>query len=146
MKKDTKKVVINKCFGGFSLSYEAVMKYAEYKGFKLYPYFNDYKSGLSEKMQKYDHNKHKEDVFVVHYYKEPFEDITPPNRSEDFYFSERDIERDDQALVAVVKELGVKANAQHSELKIIEIPADIEYIIEEYDGLEHIAEQHRTWK
>ena len=32
-----------------------------------------------------------------------------------------------------------------SELEIIEIPDDIEFTIEEYDGAEWIAEKHRTW-
>jgi hypothetical protein len=31
-------------------------------------------------------------------------------------------------------------------LEIVEIPDDVEYTIEEYDGLEHIAEKHRTWR
>lgn len=33
-----------------------------------------------------------------------------------------------------------------SELKVVEIPDDVKYIICDYDGKEHIAEQHRTWK
>jgi hypothetical protein len=30
------KIVINDCYGGFGLSYEGVMRYAELKGIKLY--------------------------------------------------------------------------------------------------------------
>ncbi len=30
-------------------------------------------------------------------------------------------------------------------LKIVEIPAGTEYTIEEYDGIEHIAQVHNTW-
>jgi hypothetical protein len=37
------------------------------------------------------------------------------------------------------------AGITHARLKIIEIPDDIEWHIEEYDGLEHIDENHRTW-
>jgi len=31
-------------------------------------------------------------------------------------------------------------------LAIVEIPDDVEYTIEEYDGNEHVAEAHRTWR
>lgn len=48
-------------------------------------------------------------------------------------------------LVEVVKILGKKANGWMTELKIVKIPDDVEYIIEKYNGMEHIAEKHRTW-
>ena len=60
-----------------------------------------------------------------------------------FYY---EIDRDDPYLVKVVKELGADANGACSNLKIVEIPADVEWWIQEYDGIEWIAEAHRTWK
>jgi len=27
----------------------------------------------------------------------------------------------------------------------VEVPDDVDWYVEEYDGLEHIAERHRTW-
>ena len=59
---------------------------------------------------------------------------------------ESNIKRDDPMLVDVVERLGDKANGDWAELKVIEIPDDIEYTIHEYDGFEHIAEKHRTWR
>jgi hypothetical protein len=44
-----------------------------------------------------------------------------------------------------VQELGEKANDRFSKLKIVEIPDDVQWEIQEYDGWEHIAENHRTW-
>lgn len=60
-------------------------------------------------------------------------------------FWDRDIQRDDPYLIQVIKELGDKANGSYAELKIVEIPADVDWIVEEYDGREWIAERHRTW-
>jgi hypothetical protein len=56
-----------------------------------------------------------------------------------------DIERNDQYLVRVIEELGDDANGRFAELKVVDIPDDVEWQIEEYDGLEHLAEKHRIW-
>ena len=60
-------------------------------------------------------------------------------------FHHREIDRADPYLVQVVKELGSKANGSHAELKIVEVPADVQWHIAEYDGNEWVAEDHRTW-
>ena len=57
-----------------------------------------------------------------------------------------DIPRNDPILVQVVEELGKEANDMCAYLEVIEIPDDVNWYIEEYDGLEHIAEVHRTWR
>ena len=129
-----KKVVINKCFGGFGLSKAAVMRYAELKGIALY---------------------HERSSLCDHYYTVPVEQYRDIERQvkesndcslfEGLYFSEREIERDDPFLVQVVEELGEKANGNCANLAVIEIPDDVEWHIAEYDGQEHIAETHRTW-
>ena len=62
---------------------------------------------------------------------------------QDFY--DRDIPGDDPSLVQIVQKLGMGANGSHSNLKIVEIPGDIEWLIQEYDGAEWVAEKHRTW-
>jgi hypothetical protein len=49
-------------------------------------------------------------------------------------------------VVAIVESMGEKANGRHAQLKVVEIPDDIEYTIEEYDGIEWVAENHRTWE
>jgi hypothetical protein len=55
------------------------------------------------------------------------------------------IDRTDPVLVDVVETLGEKANTKYSLLSVVEIPDGISYEIDEYDGVEHIAETHRTW-
>lgn len=61
-------------------------------------------------------------------------------------FCNQTIPRDDSYLVKVVKELGSTANGPYANLKIVEIPEDIKWLVQEYDGTEWIAEKHRTWK
>jgi hypothetical protein len=54
--------------------------------------------------------------------------------------------RSNPLVIRVVEELGIEANDEHSKLKIVEIPDNVEYVICEDDtGEEWIAEKHRTW-
>ena len=56
-----------------------------------------------------------------------------------------DIPRDCPVLVAMVEEQGTAVNGGFADLKIVEVPDDVNWYIEEYDGNEHVAERHRTW-
>ena len=56
-----------------------------------------------------------------------------------------DIPRDCPVLVAMVEEQGTAVNGGFADLRIVEIPDDVDWYIEEYDGNEHVAERHRTW-
>jgi len=59
-----------------------------------------------------------------------------------------DIMRDDPDLVHIVETLGEKANSNYSQLKVVEVPMWLKekgWTIQEFDGLEHIAENHCTW-
>lgn len=95
--KGIRKIVINKCYGGFGLSEQAEHDYKELAG------------------------------------------ITDP----DWYHS--DASRDDPYLVKVVEDLGELAAGPYASLKVVEIPAEVDWEIGDYDGVEWIAEVHRTW-
>jgi hypothetical protein len=84
------KIVINACFGGFSLSKEARTNFPDFE----------------------------------HYW---------------------DIPRDHPLLVEIVEQDSEAASGAFARLRVVEIPDDVEWQIEEYDGYEHIAEKHRTW-
>ena len=58
---------------------------------------------------------------------------------------ERDITRNNPILVEIVEQLGEAADGGHAELKVVDIPDDVQWQIEEYDGNEWVAEKHRTW-
>lgn len=57
-----------------------------------------------------------------------------------------DLARDDPALVSAVETLGAAANGPFAQLKIVEIPDDVVWYIQDYDGVEWVAESHRTWR
>ena len=54
--------------------------------------------------------------------------------------------RTDPRLLAAVEKIGYeKANGVFADLEIVEIPDDVEWEIQEYDGWESIHEKHRSW-
>jgi hypothetical protein len=144
--KGIRRVVINNCFGGFGLSHEAILAYLDKCGVPVWTEANDKFGGL----------------IPFHYYLIPPEERIPgdPDNWHEMtlaerqahnaaysrtVFHDRDIARDDPYLVAVVEKLGARASGRHASLKVVEIPADVDWEIDEYDGNETIAEKHRTW-
>lgn len=144
--KGIRKVVINNCFGGFGLSHEAILLYLDKCGLPVWTEANEKFAGLipfnyylvppEERIKGSPDNWH---------------DMTLAQRAahnaaySKTVFTDRDLARDDPYLVQVVEELGAGANGRHAELKIVEIPADVAWEIDEYDGNETVAEKHRTW-
>ena len=128
-----KKVVINDCYGGFGLSHKGLMRYAELKGFKLYAYTYDFNSKIKTPWNGED----KEPTFLSY--------STKPDFTEDSFFWRNEMERDDADLIKVIEEMGAEANGKCASLKIVEIPEDVKWHIAEYDGNEHVSEDHRTW-
>ena len=61
-------------------------------------------------------------------------------------FHSRLIPRDDEHLIDVVELMGTEADGVYADLKIVDIPDDVNWCIEEYDGREWVAERHRTWE
>lgn len=124
-KMSTVKIAINRCFGGFGISNIAFEKLLERKGI-----------AFDKVPAKYPIRGNDSD-----YYKagSPQSDAT--------YLSEYEFyeQRNDPDLIAVIEELGKDSWGWTSELAIVEIPADVQWHIHEYDGLEHVAENHRTW-
>lgn len=110
------KIVINSDYGGYSLSDMAILKYAELKGIVLVKDVEASSEWIS--------------AFFL------------PDGS---YFDEFDIARNDVYLVQTLELLGEHAQGARSELKIVEIPDDVEWQVEYNDGLEWVAEKHRTW-
>jgi hypothetical protein len=139
------KIVINRKYGGFGLSYDAVMRYAEIKGIKLYAYLALDHLKEDGPLTPYDPNDSK----ATSFFNGPYYTTVPCNDAHFFWETVKDltdIERFDSALVQAVEELGEKANGCHAKLKVVEIPEDVTaWEIMEFDGVEEIHEIHRVW-
>lgn len=142
------KVVINNCYGGFNLSKACIQRLFELQGKPVWIEDDPRYPSLGIM-----------DVWTV-----APEDRVEVLRDEDFRkltINEREeynknyneqtwydhcLDRTDPFLVQAVEELGTEAaSGKYAKLKVVEIPDDVKFVIEEYDGIEHIAEVHRTW-
>lgn len=144
------KVVINDCHGGFGLSQEAVERYLELKGIKVYPEpdgFGSREFGIMKYWLVESGDQRIADVTAEQWSEMTLEERRSYNeRYSAQVFHERDVDRGDPLLVQAVEELGESARGRFAKLKIVEIPDDVEWYVEEYDGLEWVAEKHRTWR
>jgi hypothetical protein len=128
------KIVYNACHGGFSLSHEAMMRYAEIKGITLY-------SRMTYTVPQYFLCPPAEYDRI--YAEEAANPVGPDRykRSNELYFGYDCIARTDPVLVQVVEELGEKANGLCANLQIRELPAGTLYRFDEYDGFESVVTQ-----
>ncbi len=74
----------------------------------------------------------------------PYPVYTDPGFTKPLY--DFQIQRDDPALVQTVEEMGEEASSRLAKLKVVEIPDGIEWELDDYDGMESIHEQHRSWR
>ena len=140
------KVVINRSFGGFGLSNIALKRYVELKGLTPYFYDDDFKNEVYNKT-----DEHTNDIYSYCVTEDlgdtiSFDDFWDwQQQNEDKYIYDKSIERTDEDLIQVVEELGELVNLQYSSLKVVEIPDDVEWQIDSFDGMETIEEVHRSW-
>ncbi|MFW5434284.1 hypothetical protein [Paenibacillus apiarius] len=121
------KVAINKCYGGFSPS-DALFGVLIGKGWEVTT-FGDDGNYVNPDARISDTGK-KDSLFSRYAFVEDRADIKL---------------RTDPELIEAIEKLGAAASGPCGKLKVVEIPDDTEFTIEDYDGWEHIAEVHRTW-
>jgi hypothetical protein len=113
-----KEIVINTQYGGFGLSHKAFLRLREL--------------GQVEAQDEPDWGEH-------------YSDGSGPREQHGWDSFGQDIPRDDPLLIQVIRELGKAANGNCAKLKVVKIPNDVDWVLEEYDGREWISECHRTW-
>jgi hypothetical protein len=114
-------IVINRQHGGFGLSWDAQIAYLERAGIAY---------TLVDRISRDDTERFGQEIKL--------------DSGDAWYDSQ--IERDDPILVTLVKEMGEAVNNEFANLRVVKVPGDVEWQIEEYDGLEWVSEQHRTWQ
>lgn len=157
------KVVINNCFGGFSLSPLGLQEWAKRKGRECYFFLHEYERDARGRLVGEPRmvpctleEAAGRAVWFAYSVPNP-EDYRLSERGPDGTFKDANersreislyccnIERTDADLIAVVEELGERANGACASLKVVEVPDGVNWEIAEYDGNEHIAEKHNTW-
>ncbi len=118
------KIAINRCFGGFDISNMAFEKLLNRKGIAFDRIEKENSAFLNASYYEAGHAGSKEHYLSAY----------------EFYN-----DRSDSDLIAVLEEMGDAANSCVSKIAIVNIPDDVKWHIHEYDGVEHVAEDHRTW-
>lgn len=146
------KIILNKCYGGFEVSPAGYKLYAKKKGFELYPYVLKAAPGFEYNVESYYYKKIKWEEIghsSIHYLKKDYGDKISRELfkeiADDDYFWINSTYRTDSTLIEVVEELGQKASGPCGELRIVEIPDDLDYVIDEYDGIETLHQRVKEW-
>lgn len=142
------KVAVNRCYGGFGLSAKASKRYLELNGKECY-FYKQTKYKHSDGEEEYKKitldEAQKADLFIVISLKDLGEKTKKIPNDAYWYESFYDEKRTDKILIQVIEELGDEASGQHSDIEIVEIPDDVKWEIDEYDGSESVREVSRSW-
>ena len=140
------KIVINACYGGFGISDAGYTKLIEW-GVPVKAYTEEVRDPATGRYNPQPGNAGKV-IFD--------RDLKPPEEGTEqerlarssmgrYWEGWLDRDRTNPLLIRLVEEMGEEANGQYAKLRIVEIPDDVSWEIDEYDGYEKVAEQHRTW-
>lgn len=141
-----REVVISSNYGGFALSAQGLATYCSLKGIPCFFFREktkvliDMYEGVGEYELLHGWPEHE-----YHLYAFSTDDVELIKQEFGKYHISQfgsDIRRDDPCLVDTVKLLGKYAG---DSLKIVSIPRNVEWEIQEYDGMEWVAEKHRRW-
>jgi len=144
LEQETIKIVINKCFGGFGISNEALLELIRMKSeivqkrtIKEYygkewekQYYKD-----KERLKKFKDNFFGHTFYEGALYDDEFVYFIDDNKNV----------RINDDLIKVVKKLKEKASSRVAELEIVEVPYGVEWEISEIRGNETVEEKHRSW-
>jgi hypothetical protein len=141
------KIVVNRKHGGFGLSPNAEKRYLELIGKGCYFYKQTKYGHENNGVEEYIRISTDEasNAFIAYTVTEDFGEVINKIPNNDSYWYDGDLERDDPILIRVIEEMGEEADGKFAKLEIVEIPDDVEWQIDDYDGYESIHEVHRSW-
>lgn len=149
------KIVVNRCYGGFSLSIEATRALYRAGCTEIATPIEEYFGAgtkfdtngsatrqMTEALVKWDNylRAGSKDMGRVE-----LSILCTLSDDKKFALDTRPNNRADPRLVKIVEEMGEKANGGFAKLKVIEIPDDVDWEIDDYDGMETVEEKHRSW-
>ena len=109
------KIVLNKCYGGFGLSTKAFDWLIVNKGWKLDKDFVKATSTYGDKDTKYWAKGDREELRI------------------------------NLDVIECVEVLGKEASNRLSDMRVVEIPDNANWEIDEYDGIESVRESSEVW-
>ncbi len=143
------KIVINACHGGFNLSREAIKYIADKTGQQVYWFETKFDKdfGSINYVPIADEKALAESKTwcFTRAYKVPNPNELSDEQRREAAWDLDKMPRTDALLVEVVEVLGEKASGDFADLKVVEVPDDVQWHIAEYDGTEWVAENHRKW-
>jgi hypothetical protein len=136
------KVILNKCYGGFGVSQEAYELYAKKKGIEIF----FYKFECENDKPKYRKTNTGISIFNTIFTKDfgDYVEMSDDNFEKYYLYLDKS-HRKDPILIEVVEELGKSASGPFAELKVVNIPDDMEYEIDDYDGMETLHQKVEKW-
>lgn len=135
-----RKIAINTDYGGFGLSQEATKMLYELQnpGKQLYAYKKVHGNLFDEPDWFVKSTVEDSSVFFT---KDLGDKVDASKVNNNLFIFEWMLtdNRHDPNLIKVIETLGTRANGECAAIKIVEIPDDTKYIIQEYDGCETVV-------
>lgn len=139
------KIIVNRCYGGFQVSAEAYKRYAQKIRINIFFYKE---KNVKPSIQGYIYIKVDSSLIEnnTFFYVQTVDlgDEVNELPNETSLYLDGDY-RTDSKLIETVEELKGRASTQASKLEVIEIPDDVDWEIDDYDGMETVHEKHRSW-
>lgn len=131
------KIVINSCYGGFSLSPKGERRYLELKGLNSY-FYKQSKYNYPDNAIEFVRLDNIDDVPDLFFYCTTYDQgKTLLDYPKDVFHS-RCLKRNDPILGQVVEELGAESFGKCAKLEVVDIDKGRWFKIDEYDGYESI--------
>lgn len=139
------KIILNKGYGGFSVSPLAHKIYAERIGKELFYYvgnYDHYNHGLIYTKVSFEEFKKQLNLFYFYSTKDLGDSFVSDiirDIGEEYELDLDENHREDPLLIEIVEELGKEASGRFGTLEVVEIPDELangNHMIDDYDGIE----------